>query len=596
MKKIVPIMCCTVLLNGGFSELNARDFWEKHKVAIGAGVAGIVVCGVLLSGSSEPAVNVPDVIQTGSEANSPVNSLVPEAVLSVPEVNPPVLEAVLSIPEANPLVDTPANTKSLWPLAIGVGAICVICIGSVIGYYIWKKRHRVAPPPIPVPVPAPAPAPIPVPPVPVPPAALADMMSVTTLGNGGDRQIHDFKDLASARAFVRDHRQEVREVTIRSGVIIGRNYFAGLTNLETVTILNTVTTIEERAFEGCSNLRTLTLGQNVHRIGDRAFRGCTSLRAVTIPNSVIAIGDSAFKGCSAMTALILGERLRSIGKSAFFGCTSLPTVMIPDSVTAIGDNAFKNCRTMTVLALGRVQSIGDSAFEGCSNLSHLTLEENLQSIGEGAFRNCTNLQGTIHINGNAVIIPSSVTAIGKQAFEGCATMQAFVSGQRVQSIEESTFKGCLLLRNVGLCKVTHIGAQAFSGCTQLARTALPEVTTIGDQAFAGCTTLSMIVLPKVVTIANRAFDGCSSLWSVKVGPNVQNTNAFDNCAAIQVLSGFYLIWNYASLGNVLQYTKEGSNYGMIYRRPADVAAPEVHVEAPALVRVPALANPLDGMD
>lgn len=72
------------------------------------------------------------------------------------------------------------------------------------------------------------------------------------------------------------------------------------------------------------------------------FEGCTNLESVTITNTVSTIGEAAFKGCSKLRSFTVegyGNKL-AIGKSAFEGCSSLKQFDFPDIETTIGDRAF----------------------------------------------------------------------------------------------------------------------------------------------------------------------------------------------------------------------------------------------------------------
>ena len=51
------------------------------------------------------------------------------------------------------------------------------------------------------------------------------------------------------------------------------------------------------AFNGCSNLTSVTIPNSVTSIGNYAFSGCSGLTSITIPNSVTSIGDDTFAFC-----------------------------------------------------------------------------------------------------------------------------------------------------------------------------------------------------------------------------------------------------------------------------------------------------------
>ena len=78
-------------------------------------------------------------------------------------------------------------------------------------------------------------------------------------------------------------------------------------------------------------------------------------------------------------------------------------------ITVIGTNAF-NCIGITSMIIpDTVTSIGRSVFSGCSNLASVKLSNNLPRIDNACFSSCTSL--------TEINIPDSVTALGGTAFQ-----------------------------------------------------------------------------------------------------------------------------------------------------------------------------------
>ena len=145
--------------------------------------------------------------------------------------------------------------------------------------------------------------------------------------------------------------------------------YSGLT---TANIQSSITTyngktycvnkIMNYAFWDCTNLTSVTIPSSVTSIGEGAFSGCTNLTSIDIPNSVTSIGDYAFNDCTGLTspvynshifakfgpssyegAYTIPEGIESIALGAFSFCTSLTSITIPNSVTRIGKEAFDQC-------------------------------------------------------------------------------------------------------------------------------------------------------------------------------------------------------------------------------------------------------------
>ena len=163
---------------------------------------------------------------------------------------------------------------------------------------------------------------------------------------------------------------ELTEYVIPDSVTsIGGQAFLEYSNLKSITIPNSVTSIREHAFRSTS-LTSVKIPDSVTSIGERAFYLCNNLTSVTIGESVISIGKDAFRECSSLTSVTIGNSVTEIGVQAFFSCSSLTSVIIPDSATLIGDYAFKKCSSLTSVTIGNsVTSIGKGAFDVCSSLT-----------------------------------------------------------------------------------------------------------------------------------------------------------------------------------------------------------------------------------
>ncbi len=344
-------------------------------------------------------------------------------------------------------------------------------------------------------------------------------------------------------------------------------------------------------FASCTNLEKITLPDTIMSIGDDAFWFCSSLTNVVIPDSVTSIGEAAFAGCSSLTSVVFGDSVTSIGERAFAGCSSLTSVVIPDGVTSIGWCAFDNCSSLTGVYItdiaawcnisglynltdygssskslylnnelvrelvipDGVTSIGYKAFEYCSSLTSVVIPDSVTSIGEAAFQYCSSL--------TSVVIPDSVTSIGSSAFDNCSSLQyneknglKYLGNSNnpylyLAGVEDKTITTATIDNN---CK--FIGDDAFDYCDSLTSVVIPDsVTSIGDGAFWFCSSLTNVVIPDSVTsIGGAAFAGCSSLTSVVIPDGVTSIGyyAFEYCYSLTIYceaesqpSGWASYWN-----------------------------------------------------
>ena len=121
-------------------------------------------------------------------------------------------------------------------------------------------------------------------------------------------------------------------------------------SLTSVTIPNSVKTIERFAFYNCKSLTSVTIPNSVTTIDNGTFSVCTSLTSVTIPNSVKTIGQEAFSYCRSLTSVTIPNSVTTIDDGAFIECTNLQKVNIGNSVKTIGIYAFSNCSSITQIS------------------------------------------------------------------------------------------------------------------------------------------------------------------------------------------------------------------------------------------------------
>ncbi len=93
---------------------------------------------------------------------------------------------------------------------------------------------------------------------------------------------------------------------------IGHCAFYHCYGIEKLTLLDSVTVIEERAFHKMTNLIALDLGNSIQTIGNDALLGCELLTEVTIPGTIQEIGDYVFYNAKKMERIRIGAQENAV--------------------------------------------------------------------------------------------------------------------------------------------------------------------------------------------------------------------------------------------------------------------------------------------
>ena len=272
---------------------------------------------------------------------------------------------------------------------------------------------------------------------------------------------------------------------------------------------------------------TLTLPENYNResyeIRKYSFDGYSNLTSVEIPDSVTSIGALAFYQCTGLTNITIGNGVTSIGSDAFSGCDSLTSIAIPDGVTKIDVNTFNSCDSLTSISIpASVTSFGNCSFSGTWNIESVYITDLTKwcSITFADIESNPIRGADLYLNGELVtdlVIPDDVTHISSSAFEHCRSFITITIPDHVKSIGDA-FSGCYAKSiNVGN-GVTSISDYAFNGCFYLENVTLGNsITNIGARAFYNCKKLVSINIPDSVnSIGSLAFNNCNTLATVYI--------------------------------------------------------------------------------
>ena len=186
------------------------------------------------------------------------------------------------------------------------------------------------------------------------------------------------------------------------------------------------------------------LGKDIYYVlysnGNLLVRGTGEMYNYDIDSNL-----SPFRGNNDITAVVVSEGVTSVGDYLFGNCQNMENITLPTTLTSIGHAAFMqdDGYVNTVYGLTEitipsgVASIGGSAFWG-SAIGSLVIPESVTEIGKYACRDCAALN-SVTING---------TVIGEYMFVGCTKLSTFNISSKLKKIGSNVFNYCSALETI----------------------------------------------------------------------------------------------------------------------------------------------------
>ncbi|WMJ86369.1 leucine-rich repeat protein [Anaerocolumna sp. MB42-C2] len=298
------------------------------------------------------------------------------------------------------------------------------------------------------------------------------MISIPTIINtqAAEQTINE-KEFVIKDGVLERYAGEGGDVVVPDGVVsIGKRAFEEDFSIEdsqcitSITLSDTVISIEKEAFYGCRMLKSVKMSDSVTNIGSSAFGDCENLIEISSLDGVSSIGDYAFAGTPWLAKKCEENPIVIINGNLIDGRGCKGDVTIPDTVTTIVGYAFSfNKEIISVSIPDSVESIGDVAFADCRNLVTVKMTDSVKSIGEEVFENCTSLKN--------IRLSNSIKVIKSWTFKNCKKLASITIPYPVTKIEDTAFQSCKSLKYVTISNkvksVEYYGNKAFSDCPNL---------------------------------------------------------------------------------------------------------------------------------
>ena len=361
---------------------------------------------------------------------------------------------------------------------------------------------------------------------------------------------------------------------------IGRYAFYDQKMLENIVIPENVSEIEEYAFAYCTSFASTEaakLPPKMDYVPEGMYYGCDGITEIIIPEEIKMIKENAYDGLSKVQELEIPECLEEICATAFDGMSSLTKVTIPvdyqylnksgnpfgvrpfsgespvqeiyytkgktgvmpdiDPCTGY-DNSFNNRLEYVVRGTLRkvsfeegITRIGAYAYgywykdfgAGChTDLIEINLPSTLTSIGRYAFNEQENLKN--------IVIPENVSVIEDWAFGRCKSLKEVKLPEGIETMGRNIFAFCTSFTSTDAVKLSskmnYIPEGMYYECSGITEIRIPEgVKTIKENAYYGLDKVQELEIPECVEeIYGNAFYGMSSLKKVTIPVDYQYLN------------------------------------------------------------------------
>ena len=227
-----------------------------------------------------------------------------------------------------------------------------------------------------------------------------------------------------------------------------------------------------------------------------------------------------------------GRRLKYVADSLY------GTLVVAEGVEQVGDSdplcSGGESKLECVYLPSTVTTIRSDAFNGCAALKEVRFFGPVESIGGGAFRDCTALE--------VFEIPEGLENIPDYMLCGCTSLKSIVIPSWVKVVGMCAFDGCSALEKVELSEgIEEIEGFAFGG-TAIHELVYPStVTAVGDMCGPYSETLpnlTYVDLSKIsLPVFKASFAGCPNLKTIIFPEDMEETWSYilGNCYAVEEL-------------------------------------------------------------
>ena len=266
-------------------------------------------------------------------------------------------------------------------------------------------------------------------------------------GLGIEANPYDIKDgvLLSSNGNLLLMDEKTGSLTIPDRVTaIGEGAFTNLEGLKTIIIPSTVKRIEQNAFKNNTTLENVIIqekdGEGVEYIGNSAFEGCSNLQTINLPDTITTIGGSCFRNCTKINNVKLPSNLKTLNGQTFAGCTNLQNIELPQNLESLNSESLAGTSITKIKLPKNLSNIGNAALS-ISTLQEIDTSENNYFEFKNGILYSKDLKTLVVALSNVTSInmESTVETIQGFAFSKCNKLSNINITEKVKSIGPVVF-------------------------------------------------------------------------------------------------------------------------------------------------------------
>lgn len=228
-----------------------------------------------------------------------------------------------------------------------------------------------------------------------------------------------------------------------------------------VTIKNGITVLGDKCYAK-SGMAAIDLPETLIIIGNECFR-YSRIKSIVLPEGLIQIGNNNFS--SSLVSLHIPSTLSQFPINNILDCSNLYAISVhennPSYCSYEGMLFTRDMSTLlfcprqkegVVVVPEGVKTLGMKCFENCKKITRLQLPTTLEFIGDYALSNTEHSQ---------LVIPNSVSALGKGAFYGLRVTSKFKMSNRVTELPNDCFHYAALCDYSFISRMKSIGDNCF---------------------------------------------------------------------------------------------------------------------------------------